>query len=75
MSRLNINRQHELKPQRMAYAVKKIEEKGYTIIHISDTELQFQFHGMNVRFFPYSGWASGISIIDGRGLSKLLKQI
>ena len=76
MSRLDKERQLRLEPQRMAYAKKEIEKKGYVVIEVSDTQLQFEHHmGHKVNFFPYSGWASGSSIKNGRGLKKLLKQI
>lgn len=76
MSRLNIDRQILLEPKRMDYAKRQIESKGYEVKIISNTQLQFT-HTNNhvVNFFPYSGWASGSSIKDGRGLNKLLKQI
>ena len=76
MSRLDKERQLQLEPKRMAYAKKAIENKGYTVIQVSDTQLQFE-HTLchKVNFFPYSGWASGSTIKDGRGLKNLLKQI
>jgi hypothetical protein len=75
MARLNKERQELLEPQRIEYAKKKIREYGYEIIYEDDTKIQFMFLDQKVLFFPYSGWASGGSIIDGRGLDKLLKQI
>jgi hypothetical protein len=76
MARLDIERQLELEPKRMSYAKKEIEKKGYKVTEVSSTQLQFE-HTMEhtVNFFPYSGWASGSTIKDGRGLNKLLKQI
>ena len=78
MARLDIQRQTTLEPKRMAYAISEIEKKGYEVIQISKTELQFIHntqYGHKVSFFPYSGWATGSTIKDGRGLRKLLKQI
>lgn len=76
MARLNQERQLELEPKRMAYAKKEIEKKGYKVIEVSNTQLQFEHTiGHTVNFFPYSGWASGSTIKDGRGLSNLLRQI
>ena len=42
MSRLDKERQLQLEPKRMAYAKKAIENKGYTVIQVSDTQLQFE---------------------------------
>ena len=75
MSRLDIERQLKLEPERMEFAIKEISGKGYVINKVSDTQIQFDFNGHTVNFFPYSGWASGSSIKDGRGIKKLLKQI
>lgn len=75
MARLNIERQIELEPKRMAYAKGSIEKLGYKVSEVSDTELNFDYNGSKVHFFPYSGWHSGSTIKDGRGLKKLLRQI
>lgn len=73
--RLNIERQNTLEPKRLEFAKKEIEKLGYSITYQSETELQFMYMGHKVYFFPYSGWHSGSTIKDGRGLKKLLKQI
>lgn len=78
MARQDQERQAKLEPKRMAYAKEQIEKKGYEVIAVSDTELQFIHDsqwGHKIHFFPYSGWHSGSTIKDGRGLNKLLKQI
>lgn len=75
MPRLDIERQKELEPKRMANAEKKIKAKGYNVSIDSDTQLSFVHKGYIVKFFPYSGWATGRSIKDGRGLRNLLRQI
>jgi len=75
MSRLNIERQKKLEPTRIEKAKKEIQALGYEITYESGTELNFMYNGENVIFFPYSGWHSGRSINDGRGLKKLLDQI
>ena len=76
MARLDIERQNTLEPRRMEFAKKEIEKKGYVVWIISDTQLRFEHQGGHcVNFFPYSGWATGATIKDGRGLKKLLKQI
>jgi len=42
---------------------------------IGTTQLQFEHQGKQINYFPYSGWASGATIKDGRGLTKLLNQL
>ena len=73
--RLNIERQLIIEPMRIEFAKKQIEKLGFIVIKIGNTKLQFEFNGHLVSFFPYSGWHSGKTINDGRGLNKLLKQI
>ena len=75
MARLNIERQRELEPERMNHAKKKLMALGFDVTEVGTTELQFTFKGKIVRFYPYSGWATGASIKDGRGLKNLLNQI
>lgn len=75
MARLNIERQKQLEPIRIEYAVERIKLLGYDIVYQDDTSIKFIYKGHIVTFFPYSGWATGKTIRDCRGLSKLLKQI
>lgn len=75
MARLNIERQKELEPKRMEYAIQEIEKLGHQIEYRDDVKIKFTFKGFTVTFYPYSGWAAGKSINDGRGIENLLKQI
>jgi hypothetical protein len=61
---------------RIVYATNRITELGYTCKWIEQSKcLQFDFKGSTVRLFPYTGWFSGKTVKDGRGLNNLLKQI
>ena len=75
MARLNLERQKKIEPQRMDFAKQEIEALGYVVTQFGNTRLEFEFKGHTVRFYPYSGWASGASIIDGRGFLELYNQI
>ena len=75
MGRLDIERQKELEPKRIAGTKKEIEALGFEIIFECDTRIEFLFKGEVVRFWPYSGWHSGKSIKDGRGFENLIKQL
>lgn len=75
MARLNIDRQKCLEPERIRYAIEKITALGYTITSKDDSSIRFIHKGKTVIFYPYSGWATGASIKDGRGLQKLLSQL
>ena len=75
MPRLDEEKQRELEPQRVDYAAKKIEALGFEITNRDEKRIEFMFKGESVVLFAYSGWHSGKSINDGRGLAGLLKQI
>lgn len=75
MARLDKERQEEFEPKRITYAKQQLEKLGIIIDLETKTELRFTFKGETIRFFPYSGWHSGKSIVDGRGIEKLLKQL
>jgi len=75
MARLDQEREKKLQPERMEYAVKEIKSLGIDILFQSETEIQFMFNGSKINFFPYSGWHTGKTIKDGRGLHRLLLQI
>lgn len=75
MSRLNIDRQNKLEPVRLQKTIMEITNLGLKITSITQKMIEFEFKGSTVRFYPYSGWATGKSIKDGRGLDNLLKQL
>lgn len=78
MARLNIERQKVLEPKRMDKAIQEFEKLGYKWFKVSETELHIVIDTISnsiVKYFPYSGWATGKDIKDGRGLKKLLRQL
>lgn len=74
-NRLDSQREEKLQPKRVEYARTQIESLGYEIISETKTYLMFMYNGSTIRLFPYSGWHTGKTIKDGRGIDKLLKQI
>lgn len=74
-NRLNQEREGKLQPERMAKAKDELQKRGFAITYQDETCLKFIFKGRPVTFFPYSGWASGKTITDGRGLNRLLNQL
>lgn len=75
MARLNQERQQRLEPKRMNAAVQSITNLGFSIEKKTSTFLQFVYNGSTITYFVYSGWATGKSIKDGRGLDNLLNQL
>lgn len=69
------DRRNAYKEERMIHAIKRISREGYTVRQVDDLTLLFMFHAEPVRFYPYTGWATGKSIEDGRGLQRLIDQI
>lgn len=74
-NRLNKERQAELEPRRMEDAKDQLELWGYEIVCETNNMLQFYFKDHLITFWPYSGWASGKTIKDGRGAERLFVQI
>lgn len=76
MERLDTERQERLEPDRILAAKESIEAMGYECSFSSDGKsLRFIYDQHIVQYFPYTGWATGKTIKDGRGLVNLLKQI
>lgn len=75
MARLDTERQWRLEPERMKYALGKIVELGFEVSYQDNVKFCFEFKGCKVTLFPYSGWHTGRTINDGRGLENLLKQL
>jgi hypothetical protein len=58
----------------MDVAKAAIAKLGFKYI-ADETTICFTYDGHQVKFFPYSGWHTGKSIKDGRGIEKLLAQL
>lgn len=74
-NRLDQEREKELQPQRMQFAIDSIEELGLVVVNIQKTFFQFEYKGNLITHYPYSGWHTGKGIKDGRGIENLLKQL
>ncbi len=74
-NRLNQERESELQPKRMEVAIQAIQNLGLQILQTDDTKIIFIYKDHSVSFYPYSGWHTGKTIKDGRGLQNLLNQI
>lgn len=73
--RLNAEKQAELEPKRIEEAIASLKEKGIDATVLNGNEINFLYMGSTIKYFPYSGWASGKTIKDGRGLHNLLRQL
>lgn len=75
MARLNQERQDALEPKRMQAAKDALTHIGMEIIYSDASRIDFLYKGAKVQFYPYSGWHTGKTIRDGRGLANLLNQL
>lgn len=73
--RLNTERQNKLEPIRMQIAINEIQILGLKITNCTDKMIEFEYKKHIIKYFPYSGWATGKTIKDGRGLKNLIKQL
>lgn len=60
---------------RLNFAYAKLLQYGFNVTIIGKKELQFEYDGSLIKFFPFTGWATGKTIKDGRGFKNLLSQI
>ncbi len=75
MGRLNKEKEQKLQPKRIQYAIDELKKLEIEVFNITSTSIQFTHKKETITFYPYSGWHTGKSIVDGRGVEKLLKQI
>jgi len=48
-----------MEANRKEYAIEQIEKAlGYKLTFESDNELRFMFYGSEIKYFPYTGWAT-----------------
>jgi len=74
-NRLNQEREKELQPKRMDYALEQLGKLEIGIIMYDDTLIKFIWKGSVCVLYPYSGWHTGKTIKDGRGIEKLIEQL
>ena len=74
-NRLNQEREVRLQPHRANIAVQELAKLGKEMVEVDEKRIKFIHNGNTITFWPYSGWASGKGIKDGRGLENLLKQL
>lgn len=75
MARLDEKREKDLSPHRIEFATDKLLAIGIEPFSVTDTAVKFIHKGETVTIFPYSGWFSGKTVKDGRGIQNLLNQL
>lgn len=73
-SRQDQEREKKLEPLRLDYAFNKLKNLGFDPYH-DGKKITFYYNSGIVTLFPYSGWHTGKTIKDGRGIDNLLKQL
>lgn len=58
----------------MQVAIDALVYRGFKC-QSDEVKIVFDYKESPVTFYPYSGWASGKTIKDGRGLENLLNQL
>ena len=74
MARLDKERQKVMEPKRVKECKEILTELGLNPKEY-EKKIEFVFKQELITFFPYSGWHTGKSIIDGRGFKKLVNQL
>lgn len=75
--RLNQEREAELTPQRVEYALSQLKKlEGVSDIQArNDDCITFIYKKYQITFWAYSGWFSGKGLIAGRGIQNLIDQL
>lgn len=73
-NRLDQEREAHLEPKRIETCKAKLEQMGYKVTQ-EHVQLNFTYRGSKIQFWPYSGWHTGKTIVDGRGFNHLIKQL
>lgn len=73
-NRLDQEREALLQPKRMETAIQALVRLGFQC-QSDDVKIIFDYKDHPVTYYPYSGWHTGRTIKDGRGLENLLKQL
>lgn len=73
----NTEQKNKIEPNRFKYATEKLEAIGAKVTPKNDgsRSMIVEYKNVKVTFFPYTGWATGKGIQDGRGIHPLLKQL
>lgn len=61
--------------RRMDYAISKLNDIGIMPNYKDCSLLEFEHNENLIKYFPHSGWFTGKSVKDGRGIKNLLKQL
>lgn len=69
-------RRFRREPGRIEYDRAQLEDMGYEV-HLSECGkmLYFTHRNATIRLWPYTGWFSGKTVIDDRGVDILLEQL
>lgn len=62
---------------RLNFAIKLFKENGISHSEYDQQakSIKVDHNGQTVTFYPYTGWFTGKSVVDGRGVKNLIKQI
>lgn len=74
-NRLDQEREEKLNPKRMQYAKDQFIARNIPITETDKYSITIMFKCERIRVYVYTGWFTGKSIKDGRGIDKLLKQL
>jgi hypothetical protein len=64
-----------LQEDRVKYAIDVLSKLGFIVERINNSTLKFEYKGSIVLLYPYTGWFTGKTINDGRGIKNLIKQL
>ena len=52
-----------------------LSKLGFMVERVNISTLKFEYKGSVVLLYPYTGWFTGKTVNDGRGIKNLIKQL
>jgi hypothetical protein len=74
-SEMSRERRDQLEPGRFDFCVKQLKAMGYEVGTVDTRMITFTHKGQRIIFYPFTGWFTGKTVKDGRGINNLLNQL
>lgn len=72
---INPEVQAELTKRRSMYALEKLSQKQVHIDTVDEKKIVIIHRNKKIVLYPFTGWFTGKTIKDGRGIENLLSQL
>lgn len=74
-SPISREKREKVEPARFGYCVRKLTALGFELTTRNTREISFTYKGSTVVLYPFTGWFTGKTVKDGRGIDNLVNQL